>query len=62
VAQLLSHVKQFSEEKSSKVESGQRQDGGFILSPLQIRQLFEEFSQVAQLLSQLRQFSEDKSS
>jgi hypothetical protein len=43
-------------------ETEQRQFGGEIRSPLQIRQLFEEVSQVAQLLSQLIQFSEEISS
>jgi hypothetical protein len=58
----LSQLIQFSEEKSSKKESGHTQEGGVILSPLQDRQLLIEVSQVAQLLLQLRQFSEEKSS
>jgi hypothetical protein len=38
------------------------QEGGFNLSPLHIKQLSEEVSQVKQLFSQSRQFSEVKSS
>jgi hypothetical protein len=62
VSHLLSQLIQFSEEKSSKKELGHTQEGGVILSPLHIRQLLEEVSQVAHLLSQFRQFSEEKSS
>jgi hypothetical protein len=44
------------------VESGQVQKGEDYLSPLQIRQLSDEVSQVEHLFSQSRQFSEVKSS
>jgi hypothetical protein len=36
--------------------SGQEQKGGFILFPLQVRQLEEKFSQVVQIKSHVKQF------